>query len=235
MACLATIPVPVSSDDRAVLDVTPRETRGSRNARRMRLHGRLPGVLYGGGREPLALDVDERQLRHAIKAGHALMDLQLGKESVPVLIKDQQRHPVRGGLTHVDFVAVDLKQKVQAAVSVELTGVEEAPGVVQGGVLDQVMREINIEVLPTDIPDSIPIDVSALELNGTLLLSEVVVPGGYEILDAEDSVVATVTPPSRAEEPEEVEDETELVGEGEEVEGEEGEEGAEGEAEEGGE
>ncbi len=202
----------------------------------MRLQGRLPGVLYGGGRDPLALDVDERQLRNAVKAGHALMDLQLGKETVPVLIKDQQRHPVRGGFTHVDFVAVDLKQKVQAAVSVELTGVEEAPGVVQGGVLDQVMREINLEVLPTEIPDSIPIDVSSLELNGTLLLSEVTVPGGFEILDAQDSVVATVTPPSRAEEPEVVEEETELVGEGEEGEGEgeEGEESAES-AEEGGE
>jgi large subunit ribosomal protein L25 len=224
----------MSSDDRATLDVHPRETRGSRNARRMRLQGRLPGVLYGRGREPQALDVDERQLRNAIKAGHALMDLQLGKETVPVLIKDQQHHPVRGGYTHVDFVAVDLKQKVQAAVPVELTGADEAPGVVQGGVLDQVMREINIEVLPTEIPDSIPIDVSSLELNGTLLLSEVTVPGNFEVLDSEESVVATVTPPSRAEEPEAVEEETEVVGEGEEVEAAPAEE-AEGEAtEEGG-
>ncbi len=215
--------------------MTPRETRGSRNARRMRTQGRLPGVLYGRGREPQALDVDERELRNAVKAGHALMDLQLGKETVPVLIKDQQHHPVRGGYTHVDFVAVDLKQKVQAAVPVELTGADEAPGVVQGGVLDQVMREINIEVLPTEIPDSIPIDVSSLELNGTLLLSEVTVPGGFEVLDAEESVVATVTPPSRAEEPEAVEEETEVVGEGEEAEEAAAEEGEAEASEEGGE
>lgn len=194
----------------------------------MRREGRLPGVLYGGGREALAIDLNERDLRNAIKAGHALMDLNLGKESVPVLIKDQQHHPVRGGYTHVDFVAVDLKVKVHAAVQVEFTGVEDAPGVVQGGVLDQVMREINIEVLPTEIPDSVQVDVSSLELNGVLLLSEVTIPGDLDILDAEDSVVATVTPPSRAEEPVTVEEETELVGEGEEGEGEEGE--AEGEA-----
>ena len=193
----------------------------------MRREGRLPGVLYGSGRDAQALDVDERQLRNAIKGGHALMELQLGKETVPVLIKDQQHHPVRGGFTHVDFVAVDLKQKVHAAVPVELTGVEEAPGVVQGGVLDQVMRELNIEVLPTEIPDSITIDVSMLELNAVLLLSEATVPANLEVLDDGESVVATITPPSRAEEPETVEEETELVGEGEE--GEEGETEGEGE------
>jgi large subunit ribosomal protein L25 len=189
----------------------------------MRREGRVPGVLYGGGREPLAIDLDERQLRNAIKAGHALMDLDLGKETVPVLIKDQQHHPVRGGYTHIDFVAVDLKQKVQAIVSVELTGVEDAPGVVQGGVLDQITRELNIEVLPTAIPDSIPIDVSMIELNDTLLLGDVTFEGEFEVLDADDAVVATITPPSSAEEPETVEEETELVGEGE--------EGAEGAAE----
>lgn len=224
----------MSSDDRSVLDVEPRELRGSRNSRRLRRKGSLPGVLYGPERDPVALTVNERQLRNAIKAGHALMDLQLGKESVPVLIKDQQHHPVRGGFTHVDFVAVDLKQTIQAAVSVELTGSDEAPGVVQGGVLDQVTRELSIEALPAEIPDSIQIDVSSLELNATLILADAKLPAGLTVLDSEDIVIASVTPPSVEEEPETVEEETELVGEdGEPLA--EGEEGAEGEGEQGGE
>jgi large subunit ribosomal protein L25 len=126
---------------------------------------------------------------------------------------------VRGDFTHIDLLEVDLKQVIESQVAVELTGVEEAPGVVQGGVLDQVTRELNVEALPTDIPDSIVIDVSHLELNETYMLSQVTtIPSELTVLDdAEETVIATVTPPSKAEAPETVEEETELVGEGEEA------------------
>ncbi|MBJ7348425.1 MAG: 50S ribosomal protein L25 [Thermoleophilaceae bacterium] len=205
----------MAGHDRVLIEVSPRESRGSRNSRRLRREGNLPGILYGENREPVALSVNERVLRAAIKEGHALMDIQLGKETVPVLIKAQQHHPVRGGYTHVDFMAVDVMIKINTTVSVELTGVEEAPGVVQGGVLDHVARELNIEVLPTEIPDSILIDVSTLELNAVLTLADAVVPGNLTVLDAEDIVIATITPPSVEEEPEVVEEETELVGDAE--------------------
>lgn len=189
----------------------------------MRKQGRLPGILYGRGRDPQAFSVNELELRAALKAGHALLDAQLGGETVPVIVKDQQHHPVRGGFTHIDLLEVDLKQKIHSTVPLELIGVDDAPGVVQGGVLDHVTRELNIEALPTDIPDSVTIDVSALEMNTTFLLSEATIPSNLTVLDDPDeTVIATITPPTKAEAPVEVEEETELVGEGE----------AEGEAEE---
>jgi large subunit ribosomal protein L25 len=217
----------MSGDDRATIEVSLRETRGSREGRRLRKSGELPGILYGRGRDPQAFSVNERELRAALKAGHALLDVKLGSDTVPVIVKDQQHHPVRGGFTHVDFLEVDLKASIQSVVPLELAGVEDAPGVVQGGVLDHVTRELNIEALPTDIPDSVVIDVSHLEINETFLLSEATIPSNLTVLDDPDeTVIATITPPSKAEAPETVEEETELVGEGEE-----GAEAAEGESE----
>lgn len=182
----------------------------------MRKQGRLPGILYGRGRDAQAFSVNKRELRAALKAGHALLDVTLGSETVPVIIKDQQRHPVRGGYTHIDLLEVDLKKTIQSTVPVELSGIEEAPGVVQGGVLDHVTRELNIEALPTDIPDSVTIDVSALEINTTFMLSEANLPSELTLLDdPEETVIATITPPTKAEVVAEVEEETEIVGEGE--------------------
>jgi large subunit ribosomal protein L25 len=207
----------MSGDDRATIEVSTRESRGSREGRRLRKQGNLPGILYGRGRDPQAFSVNERELRAALKAGHALLDVKLGSETVPVIVKDQQHHPVRGGFTHVDFLEVDLKATIQSVVSLELSGVEDAPGVVQGGVLDHVTRELNIEALPTDIPDSVVIDVSHMDINETFLLSEATIPSNLTVLDdPEETVIATITPPSKAEAPETVEEETELVGEGEE-------------------
>lgn len=220
----------MSADDRATIEVQPRDERGSRESRRMRRQGRLPGILYGRGRDPQAFSVNERELRAALKAGHALLDLQIGGDTVPVMVKDQQHHPVRGGFTHVDLLEVDLKATIQSTVQIELSGVEEAPGVVQGGVLDHVTREINIEALPTDIPDSVTIDVSSLELNGTFMLSEATIPSVLTVLDdPEETVIATLTPPTKVEAATEVEEETELVGEAAEAAGE-GEGGDEGES-----
>ena len=216
----------MSGDSRATIEVSARDTRGSREGRRLRKGGQLPGILYGRGRDPQAFSVDERELRAALKAGHALLDVKLGSDTVPVIVKDQQHHPVRGGFTHIDFLEVDLMASIQSVVALELAGVEDAPGVVQGGVLDHVTRELNIEALPTDIPDSVVIDVSHLELNQTFLLAEATIPSNLTVLDDPDeTVIATITPPSKAEAPETVEEETELVGEGEEAaEGEAGEE-----------
>lgn len=195
----------------------------------MRKEGRLPGILYGRGRDPQAFSVNERELRAALKAGHALLDVQLDGDTVPVIVKDQQHHPVRGGFTHVDLLEVDLKATIQSTVPVELTGVDDAPGVIQGGVLDHVTRELNIEALPTDIPDAVTIDVSSLELNGTFLLSEATIPSVLTVLDdPEETVIATLTPPTKVEAPAEVEEETEVVGEAAEAEAE-GEGGDEGE------
>lgn len=204
------------ADDRQTLTLEPRETFGSRAGRRLRREGGVPGILYGRGREPQPFTIDEIELRATLKSGHALFDAKLGETAVPVIVKDQQHHPVRGDFQHIDLLEVDLKKTIHAVVPVELTGIEDAPGVVQGGVLDQVTRELNVEALPTEIPDLVQIDVSALEMNEAMLLSQATLPSELTVLDdAEETVIATVSPPTKVEEPETVEEETELVGEGE--------------------
>lgn len=221
------------ADERLSLELTARETFGSRAGRRLRRSGSVPGILYGRGRDPKPFAINELALRAAMKSGHALFDAKLDNDSVPVIVKDQQLHPVRGEFTHLDLLEVDLTQKIHAIVPVELTGGDDAPGVVQGGVLDQTTRELNIEALPTEIPDAIVIDVSALEMNEVMLLSQATIPEGVEVLDdLEETVIASVIVPTQVEEEPEVEEETELVGEeGEEGEGEESDEDSDGDSE----
>lgn len=196
----------------------------------MRRTGLLPGVLYGHGREPMSFATSEHELRAVLKQGHALMDLALAGETIPVIVKDQQHHPVRGGFTHIDLFEVSLKEKIESSVPVELTGTDDAPGVIGGGVLDHAARELTIESLPTEIPDSLTIDVSTLEMNATLTLADAVVTPAVTILDDPDTVIATITPPSRVEAPETVEEETAVVGEAD-APADTGEAAAEGEAE----
>jgi len=215
------------------LNATPRTTSGSRAMRRLRHEGRVPGVLYGGAGEAVAFDVDTRELRHALHATGAVLEVALDGETTPAVLKDTQRHPVRGETMHIDLLRVRLDEAIQAPVLLDLVGVEEAPGVVEGGILEQVTRELNVEALPTDIPESITFDASGLEAGATVTLAEVTAPPKVKLLDDPETVVATIVAPRIEEEPEpEIETETELVGEGEEAPEGEG-EAAEGEAPEG--
>ncbi len=226
--------------DRATLRVEERSEFGSRTSRRLRRAGLVPGVVYGGGSEAQAFQVPERDARAVLTRGGALLDLQFdGGQATPVVVKEQQRDPVRGSLLHLDLLEVKLDEEIQAEVPIELLGVEEAPGVKEGGVLEHVTHQITIEALPTAIPESIPADVSGMAIGDTLQLSAVVAPEGVEFalgegVDADEVTIATLSPPRVEEEPEpEVEEEAELVGEEEVPEGEEAPEGeapAEGEA-----
>ncbi len=173
----------------------------------------------------MTFKVDARLLRGVLAEGHALFDIEVdGGGRQPVIVKDQQHHPVRGHVMHIDLLKVRLDEKIQTTVPLELEGTEDAPGVKEGGVLEHVTRELNVEALPTEVPDRIVADVSGLGIAETMMLSSVSPPAGVELLDdLEETVVATITAPSRAEEPEsEIEEEAELVGEGEVPEGEEG-------------
>jgi len=211
------------------LNVEPRDAAHSRATRRLRREGRVPGVLYGMGDEPQAFSVDARDLRLALAGRGAVLDVALGDETTSAVLKDSQLHPVRGEVLHVDLLRVDLNKPIQSPVPLHLTGVEESQGVKDGGVLEQVTREVTVEALPNDIPEELVHDVSHMEMLGTELLSAVQVPSGVTIVDdLEETVVATVNPPRVEEEPEEIEEETALVGEdGEPLA--EGEEGAEAE------
>jgi large subunit ribosomal protein L25 len=226
----------MADDKRPTLEVEERSERGSRAARRMRRSGLVPGILYGGtDADPVSFKVSARDLRNVLVDGSALIDLKVGGASTkPVIVKDQQLHPVREHVLHIDFLEVRLDEKIHATVSIELEGTDDSPGVKEGGVIDHVTRELNIEALPTDIPERILVDVSSLEVATTLTLAEVTAPTGVEFLDdLEETTIATVVVPTEVEEPE-VEEETQLIGEdGEPIEVPEGEQaadGAEGEA-----
>lgn len=212
------------ASDRPTLSVDVREERGSRATRRLRRAGFVPGVLYGATHdETVSFKVGDRDLRRVLVDGSALIDVEIGGEkSVPAILKDRQLHPVRDEVMHVDFLEVNLSEKIRASVTLELEGGDEAPGVKEGGILDLATREIEIEALPTDIPEQIVVDVSALEIGSTITLADVTAPDGVEIAHEhpDEVVVASVVLPTKVEEPE-IEAETELVGEdGEAAEGE---------------
>ena len=221
----------MADGQRPTLDVEDRTERGTRAAKRLRREGYVPGVVYGGkDGESTSFKVNWRDLRQVL-TGSALIDLKVGGKTRPVIVKDQQQHPVRDELLHIDLLEVRLDEKIQTQVSVHLEGSEEAPGIKEGGVLEHVTHQLNIEALPTDIPDAIVVDVSGLEIAATMHLSEISPPQGVTFLDDPDeTILATVVVPTEVEEPE-IEEETELVGEdGEPIEGEEAAEGEEGAA-----
>jgi len=221
---------------RSTLKAAPRADFGSRASRRMRREGVVPGVVYAGGKEAQPFQVSERDVRSITSEGAALFDLEIeGGKAIPVVIKEEQLHPVRGSLQHIDLQQVRLDEKIQAEVALELEGVEVAPGVKGGGVLEHVTREVTVEALPTDIPDNIVLDVSGMEINDTLQLSVVTAPEGVTFVadDPEEITIVTLSPPRVEEVAPEVEEETEVVGEGEAAEGEapEGEGGDSGDSE----
>jgi large subunit ribosomal protein L25 len=204
------------------LTISSREVSNSRSTRRLRRQGQVPGVLYGGGDDAMPFAVDERELRHALAARGAVIELELGGDATPAVLKDAQRHPVRGHTMHVDFLRVNLNVAIHSVVALELIGGDEAPGAIEGGVLEHVTREVNIEALPNDIPERLQVDASSMQINDTLLLSAVTAPEGVTILDdLDETVVATLTPPKlqadleALDEEAALEQETELVGEGE--------------------
>ena len=155
--------------DSTKLSLTARDPEGSRTARRLRRSGEVPGVIYGGDGEPSHFSVDARILRNTLAHSGAILDISIdGGKAAPVLVKDLQRHPVRGDIMHVDFLRVNMNETIHTTVVLELLGADDAPGVVEGGVLSQETRELNIEALPGDIPDSITHDVSGMQMNDTL-------------------------------------------------------------------
>ncbi|HEU4944907.1 MAG TPA: 50S ribosomal protein L25 [Solirubrobacterales bacterium] len=202
---------------RETLKAAPRSDFGSRTSRRLRREGLVPGVVYSGGADARPFQVAERDVRNVLGEGAALFDLEIeGGKAVPVVVKEQQLHPVRGSLQHIDLQEVRLDEAIQAEVAIELEGADTAPGVKGGGVLEHVTREVTVEALPTEIPDQLIADVSAMEINDTLQLSALVVPEGVTLVadDLDEVTIATLSPPRVEEEPEPaVEEETELIGE----------------------
>ena len=201
--------------ERVKLEVTERESCGSRHSRRLRRHGFVPGVLYGSGK-PRAFYVGERELRHALGGEHGMhqiLDVVVGDHGKPhhAVLKDYQLDPRRSTVIHVDLHEVRLDRPIQAPVAVELLGVAE--GVTRGGLLSQIVREVTVEALPMSVPDRLELDVTSLEIGDSVKVGDLQAPEGATILDDPETTLASVLAPRRVEE-------EEVPAEAEEVEGE---------------
>ncbi len=200
------------SGDRFRLEVKERELLGSPESRRLRKQGFVPGVLYGKT-STRAIVIEERSLRAALNTDsglHAVLDVVVEGQSTAhaSILKDYQRDPVRGHVAHVDLQEVRLDQPIQAVVQLHLVGSEDAPGVREGGVLSQPNTTVNVEALPMEVPESIDVDVTAMEMGDTLRLEDIAAPEGVTLLDdPHDTVIATIVAPTREVEPEETAEE----------------------------
>lgn len=207
-----------------VLTAEPRQERGRSEVRKMRASGRLPGVIYGSGIDSRALAVDRAEFIRTLHAhgAHPLVTLKLGGEDFLALVKEVQVDPVRLEALHVDFLRVREDVAVQTQVALELEG--SPAGVKEGGILETQLTTLNIEALPRSIPEVITLDVSGLDMNQTVRVSDIVAPDGVRILNDPDETVASVVAPRVEEEPsaEEELEPGEVPEIGEEPEGEEG-------------
>lgn len=174
---------------------------GKGAARQLRARGRIPAVIYGHGRAPESLSVAESELERAltgIAAESTVIDLAIDGDPVKTLIREIQRHPYRSTILHVDFYELRAGEKITVEIRLHLAGTPV--GVKDhGGVLDQVLREVEIEVLPSDIPARIELDVSALGIGDSLHVSDLTIPNA-EILSDSEATICTVVPPRVEEE-----------------------------------
>lgn len=207
--------------DVTTLKAKMRPTSGKGSARRLRAAGIVPGVLYGGDRGPVRICLDQHDfgllIHHGHSGRHAILQLEIEDQpelNTPALVKEVQHHPLRDTIIHADLLRIHLDERIQTVVPVELTG--QPPGVVEGGILDRQLREIEVECFALDVPEAFVVDVSELHIGESLHVSDLAVPENATILtDPERALVAVLAP--------------RLVVEEEAAE--EGEEGEEGEAE----
>ncbi len=175
----------------------PREDFGKNAARRTRAAGRIPGVVYGGGGPVIPISVDPvgiREILHSESGHNSIFTLEIrGKAPARAMIRDWQSEPVRGGLLHVDLVRIALDTKLKLQVAIHVTG--EPKGVkVDGGIFEFMLREVEVECLPGDIPEAITVDVSPLALNQNLRVSELPIGPKVKVLTDPNRVVAHVVP-----------------------------------------
>jgi large subunit ribosomal protein L25 len=178
------------------LQAEKRDETGKGVARRLRADGRVPGVLYGQGVEPVALSVDAREMFHILHGAagaNALVDLVVDGSEHLVLAREIQRDYIHNSLIHIDFLAVSRTQMITVNVPVVETG--EAAGVKEGGVVEHHLREVAVECFPQDVPDQIEIDITEIELGDMVHVSDLVAPEGVTILtNLEDAVLSIITP-----------------------------------------
>ena len=179
----------------------PRSVQGTGASRRLRRESKVPGILYGAGKDAQPIEVDHKDLWFKLKmeAFHAsILDMEIGSEKAQVLLRDYQMHPFRPLILHVDFQRVAADRKIHVAVPLHFVNAEISPGVkVAGGLVEHVMKELDITCLPKDLPEFIEVDLANLQAGHSLHLSGLKLPPGVEpvVPKGEDPTVATIVIP----------------------------------------
>ena len=172
------------------LEANTRSDVGKGYCRRLRVKGLMPGVLYGGGKESIPVELKSADLIHILREGGKNVLINFTLPDLPqetVILKEKQSHPYKGFLLHADFCRISLKEKLTVTAPIELIGT--AKGVKEGGILEQVMWDVEISALPTHIPESIKVDVTNLEIGTTIHIKDLIVEEGIEIKHEPESVV----------------------------------------------
>jgi large subunit ribosomal protein L25 len=186
----------------ASLNAKPRGDTGKGAARKLRAAGEVPGVIYGHGREPQPLTVNAREfkrLAERVRITSTVIELALDGKVAKTLVRELQRHPLNREPLHIDFQELVAGEKVDVSVPLRFVGTPEGVKT-GGGILEEVMHQIEVRVDPSNIPDHIDVDVTALTIGHGLHVRDLVLPAGVEVLDDADNTIATVTPPKAEEE-----------------------------------
>jgi len=184
------------------LRAVARTETGKGPAGRLRAEGRIPAVVYGSKAEPVAVAVDSRELQSLIAregASTAIVKLAIdGGKAETAMIKEIQRDPIRDKMLHIDFLKIAMDTKITAHVALAVVG--DSAGVREGGIVQQAMREVEVEALPMDLPESIEIDITDIAIGDSVRVSDLAAPPDVAILSHSEDVVLSVVPPSKIEE-----------------------------------
>ena len=176
------------------LNLEPRSKTGNAAARKLRRDGKIPVNYYYGGEENQNMSIDKKVLHKAIQSGQQVFELELDGNTIYVTVKEAQYHPVTEQIIHLDLLRVRRDVKMKFSIPLNLVG--DSVGAVEGGIVSQSANAIDIECLPTGVPDSIDVDITNLELNGTVFASDINLPDDTELLSPEDTTIAVCAPPT---------------------------------------
>ena len=194
------------------LEIENRNSVGKKASKEIRRVGKIPSVLYYRGEKPVSISIDKQLLNQAIKSDQRIYEVEIDSESQYVMIKEAQYHPITDEIIHVDFMRVRRSEKITISVPITLVG--KPAGVTEGGILSQSMTQIEISCFPTNVPESIEVNVDHLDINSSVSVDDVTVDDeDIEIISASDLSIASVIPPVVEEEPVIAEEEA-LDGEG---------------------
>ena len=176
------------------LNLEPRSKTGNAAARKLRRDGKIPVNYYYGGEENQNMSIDKKILHKAVQSGQQVFELELDGNTIYVTVKEAQYHPVTEEIIHLDLLRVRRDVKMKFSIPLNLVG--NSVGAIEGGIVSQSANVIDIECLPTDVPDSIDVDITNLELNGTVFANDIVLPDDTELLSPEDTTIAVCAPPT---------------------------------------